>query len=143
LAWWHWLLIGIVLLALELLTPGALFLMFFGAGAIAVGLLAATGLAGPLWLQVALFAVLSVAALLSLRRLVTTRLRLAGPAPKVDRLIGETAVALEEMAVDAIGKVELRGTAWTARNIGESTLDQGRRCTVVRVEGLTLWVCNE
>jgi membrane protein implicated in regulation of membrane protease activity len=106
-------------------------------------LLAATGLAGPLWLQVVLFAVLSVAALLSLRRLVTTRLRLAGPTPKVDRLIGETAVALEEMAVDAIGKVELRGAAWTARNIGESTLAPGRRCTVVRVEGLTLWVCDE
>lgn len=142
-AWWHWVVVGIVLLAAELLTPGALFLMFFGIGAIAVGLLSGVGLAGPLWTQVILFAVLSLVSLFALRRALVARLHLSDPSAKIDRLVGETALALEDIAVDALGKVELRGTTWSARNIGETPLSQGQRSTVVRVEGLTLWVCQE
>lgn len=138
--WGPWLLIGIALLVLELLTPGALFLVFFGIGAIVVGLLTAAGLAGPLWMQIALFAALSLAALLSLRRLLLTKLHLTGPGKTVDMLVGETALALEDLAVDDVGKAELRGAAWNARNVGETSVSVGQRCTVVRVEGLTLWV---
>lgn len=138
--WWLWLLFGIVLLGLELLTPGAFFLMFFGAGAIIVGLLSAAGLAGPLWMQVLLFAALSLISVFSLRRLLLARLRFTGPEKIVDKLVGETAVALEDLAVDGLGKAELRGSAWSARNVGDSAVPRGQRCTVVRVEGLTLWV---
>lgn len=141
--WWLWLVIGIVLLALELLTPGALFLVFFAAGAIVVGLLSAAGLAGPLWVQILLFAVLSLAALFSLRRLLVARLHSTRSASHVDRLVGETALALEDMAVDTIGKAELRGSSWNARNVGLTALSCGQRCTVMRVEGLTLWVASE
>jgi inner membrane protein len=142
-AWWMWLVVGIVLLGLELLTPGTLFLVFFGAGAIVVGLLSAVGLAGPLWAQVILFAVVSLVALVSLRRFLLARLRRGDPGAKVDRLTGEMALALEDIAVDAVGKVELRGTPWSARNVGAGTLAKDQRASVVRVEGLTLWVCAE
>lgn len=138
--WWLWLLFGIVLLGLELLTPGAFFLMFFGAGAIVVGLLSIAGLAGPLWMQVLLFAALSLISVFSLRRLLLARLRFTAPEKSVDKLVGETAVALEDLAVDGLGKAELRGSAWSARNVGDNAVARGQRCTVVRVEGLTLWV---
>lgn len=142
-AWWHWLAAGIVLFALELLTPGALFLIFFGIGALAVGLLSAVGLAGPLWAQIVLFALVSLIALFSLRRLLAAKLRLLEPGANIDKLVGETAVALEDLPVDAVGKVELRGAAWSARNVGENSISRGQRCTVMRVEGLSLWVCDE
>lgn len=138
--WWLWLLFGIILFGLELLTPGAFFLMFFGAGAIVVGLLSAVGLAGPLWVQLLLFAGLSLASVISLRRLLLARLQITGPDKVVDRLVGETAVALEDLVVDGLGKAELRGSAWSARNVGDAAVSKGQRCTVVRVEGLTLWV---
>ncbi|MCL5961418.1 MAG: NfeD family protein [Chloroflexi bacterium] len=138
--WWHWLAAGFVLLALELVTPGALFLIFFGAAAIVVGLLSAAGLAGPLATQVFLFAALSLAALFSLRRMLMARLHPRHLSRAVGDLVGETAVALEELPIDGMGKAELHGSTWSARNVGLSVLAAGQRCTVVRIEGLTLWV---
>ena len=139
---WHWLLIGAALLVLELLTPGALVLMFFGAGALGVGLLWFAGLAGPLWWQITLFTAISLAALFSLRPLLRSRLRLSRRGA-VDTLVGETVLAMEEMAVGGVGKVELRGSTWNARNVGGKTVALGQRCIVVRVEGLTLWVSDK
>ena len=55
-------------------------------------------------------------------------------------LVGETAVAKEAIAPGAIGRVELRGTAWTARNRGLETLATGTRCVVIGVDRLTLFV---
>ncbi|MDC4227637.1 MAG: NfeD family protein [Candidatus Manganitrophus sp.] len=48
-----------------------------------------------------------------------------------------------EIAVDGVGKAELRGTAWSARNVGETPVTKGQRCKVVQIDGLTLWVRNE
>jgi membrane protein implicated in regulation of membrane protease activity len=42
-AWWIWVLGGLVLLVAEVTTPGGFFAIFFGAGAILVGVLKALG----------------------------------------------------------------------------------------------------
>ena len=41
------------------------------------------------------------------------------------------------------GRVEVRGTTWSARNIGTTPLASGARCIVVRSERLTLLVKAE
>ena len=137
--WWAWVLLGIALLAVEVATPGGLFALFFGAGAIVVAPLAALGVpeAGQ-WLA---FTVFSVASLLGLRR----RLMLAlGKSPaSAAELVGEQAVVLAEVAPAGEGRVELRGVPWTARTAGGTTLAVGKRCRVERVEGLTLWIRAE
>ncbi len=138
--WWIWVLLGFVLLLAELLTPGGLYLLFFGVAAIVVGLLAGVELTGPPWFQWLLFSALSIIALALFRRPLLRKLRPAGAAVEVDNLVGETALVLEAMAVDAIGKAELRGTSWNARNVGGSSLERGQRCRVEKVEGLLLWV---
>jgi membrane protein implicated in regulation of membrane protease activity len=143
LQWWHWLMSGVALLALELVTPGALFLMFFGVAAIVVGLLTAVGLAGPLWAQVALFALLSLLSLVTLRGVFLKKLQPTRLDRNVDRLVGETALALDDLPIDGIGKAELRGSAWNARNVGDSVVSRGQRCVVIRIDGLTLWVARE
>jgi inner membrane protein len=140
LGWWPWLLLGLVLLGLELTTPGGLYLLFFGAGAIVVGLLSAFGPVQPLWVQVLLFSVLSLVALGLFRRSLLVRLRPGGPERTVDDMVGETALVLEDLPVDGVGKVELRGSTWHARNVGKINLTAGQSCAVERVEGLTLWV---
>ena len=50
---------------------------------------------------------------------------------------------LEDLPPGAVGKAELRGTAWSARHEGPETLPRGRRCRVQRVEGLMLFVQAE
>ena len=67
-AWWLWLLLGLVLAALELASTGGFYLIFFGVSAMFIGLMAAIGLGGPLWLQWLVFTILSVVLLLVFRR---------------------------------------------------------------------------
>jgi membrane protein implicated in regulation of membrane protease activity len=138
--WWLWVILGFLMMVAELLTPGGFYLLFFGVGAVIVGSLDALGWAGPAWTQWLLFSLLSVVCLLVFRRPLLARFKSAAPGKEMDSLIGETAQALEEIAVDSIGKVELRGSAWTARNTGGRPLGRGQRCRVDRVDGLILWV---
>ena len=66
-AWWLWMLLGLLLLILEVQTFGGFFLMFFGVGALLVGVLVAIGLVAVDWVEWLLFSVLSVAAVLLFR----------------------------------------------------------------------------
>jgi membrane protein implicated in regulation of membrane protease activity len=139
LSWWYWLLLGFGLLLLELITPGGFFVFFFGVGAIIVGLLASVGLSGSPELQWLLFGIVSVAGVLFLRKPLQRRTQV-NPDREVDSIVGEIAVATGEIGIQQIGKVELRGTQWTACNIGDSIINAAQRCRVERVEGLTLHI---
>ncbi|MCC7201441.1 MAG: NfeD family protein [Nitrospirae bacterium] len=140
--WWIWILLGLALLLGELLTPGGFYIIFFGIGAIVVGTLAGFGVAGPAWFQVILFCVASVVTL-GLFRGRLLQLTYVESRDDIDSLVGETAVMMEEVPVNNVGKAEMRGTSWSARNIGERTLSLGERCKVERVEGLTIFVRAE
>src|SRR5262245_24542211 len=141
--WYHWLLIGVVLVALEMAASGGFYIIFFGVAAIIIALLALADLAGPLWFQFFLFSVLSVASLLFFRNPIMRQLNLTGGAADLDTLAGQTCSVLEPMAPGGSGRVELRGTSWMARNLGTTALSSGARCTVVRSERLTLLVKAE
>jgi inner membrane protein len=140
-SWWLWVLLGFGLLVVEMMAPGGLFALFFGIGAFVVGILAALGIAGPPWLQWVVFAGLSVVLLGVLRQRLRGKLAVRG-AP-MDTVVGETAVLLQELPPSGVAKAELRGTTWDARSQANTTLPQGRRCRVERVEGITLWLIPE
>jgi inner membrane protein len=142
--WWYWVVLGLILAALEMATPGGFFLLFFGLGAIVVGFLELAGIAGPTWLQWLSYALVSTASLLLFRgRLLRYMHRDDWMRPQVDALTDDVATALEEIAPGSIGRVELRGTAWSARNVGGGLLTKGQRCAVQRVDGLTLYIVPE
>ncbi len=139
--WWAWILAGLVLLGLELLT-GTLFLVFPGVAALAIGLLAFFD-AGAAWVQWALFTVLSLGTMLIFRRPLLGKLNLGGDPRDIDSLVGETAVVAAALPPGGIGKAELRGTSWNVRNAGAEPLAEGDRVRVERVQGLVLWVRRE
>jgi membrane protein implicated in regulation of membrane protease activity len=141
--WWYWLVLGLVLIALEMASSGGFYIIFFGVAAVVVALLAATGIAAASWVQWLLFSVLSVASLLFFRNPLIRKLNLGAGAADIDTLAGETGTALEDMNAGANGRVELRGTTWSARNTGTTPLARGHRCVVVRTERLTLLVKSE
>ena len=141
--WWYWLVLGLVLIALEMASSGGFYIIFFGVAGMVVALLAAIGLAEASWLQWLLFSVLSVASLVLFRNPLMRKLNLGGGSPDIDTLAGETGTALEDMNAGANGRVELRGTTWSARNTGTTPLPRGHRCVVVRTERLTLLVKPE
>jgi membrane protein implicated in regulation of membrane protease activity len=142
-AWWIWVVVGFGLLVVETLTPGGFFFVFFGIGALLVGVLAALGASGPDWMEWLLFSVFSVAGILFFRRPLMRRFNLTPHGRKVDNLVGETAIVLEDVAPGAVGKAEMRGTSWAARTAGGAALARGQRCRVERIDGLMLWLRPE
>jgi len=141
--WWLWLVLGLVLVGLEVLTPGGFYVLFFGVGALVVGTLTGLGWGGPPWLQWLLFSVISVASLLCFRPHLIRLARSKERPDPMDTLVGEIAVLAEELPAGAVGKAELRGTTWTAHNRGGRALARGQRCRVEAVDGLTLIVRGE
>jgi inner membrane protein len=139
--WWLWLLLGLVLSALELASTGGFYLIFFGVSAMFIGLMTAIGLSGPPWLQWLVFTLLSVILLLAFRRPILRIMQVeTGP---VDSLVGQTAVTLDAIAPGTVGRAELRGTTWSARNLHSADLARGQRCRVERVDGLMLFLLPE
>lgn len=136
--WWHWLALGLVLIALELAASGGFYIIFFGVAAIVIAALSLIGVSGPTWAQLLLFSVLSVISLLVFRNPMLRWMKLDAGGGEVDSLVGETAVAKQDIPAGEIGRVELRGTSWSARNRGAELLTTGRRCVVVGVDRLML-----
>jgi hypothetical protein len=142
--WWYWAVLGLGLAGIEILTPGGFYFLFFGLGGIAVAILALLGVAGPLWFQVLLFSVFSVGSLVLFRNPMLRMMRSkTGRAARVDTLVGEMATPVDPIAPGAVGKAELRGTTWTARNAGTQIIPAGSRCTVTAVDGLVITIKPE
>lgn len=143
--WSAWLVLGLLLVAIEVFTPGGFFLLFFGVSALLVGALAATNLpfTSSLPFQIVIFLAVSITGLILFRNALVARfgrLGRLGRGREVDSLMDSVATALEDLAPGAMGKVELRGSTWAARNSGSVPVTRGQRCTVERIDGLTLWV---
>ncbi len=142
--WWYWMLLGLVLLGVEMATPGGFYILFFGLAALAVGTVAGAGLIQAEWLQWLLFSALAILSLLVFRGPLLARIKSQDKEmPTVDSMVGESAIPLEDLAPGGTSKAELRGTTWTAHNAGTALLKKGQRCKVERVEELTLWITAE
>jgi membrane protein implicated in regulation of membrane protease activity len=140
-SWWLWLVLGLVLVALEAMAAGGFYLVFFGISALLLGGLALGGFAGPDWVQWLVFTALSVILLLFFRN---PLLKHMWPASvPMDRLVGEIAEPVEDIPAGAVGRAELRGTSWSARNLHDAALARGQRCRVQRVDGLMLFLVPE
>jgi len=141
--WWHWLIIGAVLVAAELAASGGFYVIFFGIAALAISGLRLVDAAGPLWVQLILFSGLSIASLLLFRSPLLKMMKLDAPGRDVDTLVGDPATPLDDIAVGAVGRAELRGAVWSARNHDDAPLVRGQRCTVVDVDRLMISIKAE
>ena len=54
-----------------------------------------------------------------------TWLKLDKPGRDVDSLVGEIAMPLDDIVPGAVGRAELRGTVWSARNAARSRSSGG------------------
>lgn len=136
--WWGWVTLGIAFLAFEMITPAGFFLFFFGFGALVTGALVGMDLLRPEWLEWIVFTLVSGVSLVFLRgKVVRNMPKTCG---SVDSMVGEAATAQEDIPGNGLGKVELRGSSWNAKNSSSQTISKGTRCIVESVEGLTVVV---
>ena len=141
--WWYWILLGLLLAAIELATPGGFFFMFFAVSALLVGVLDLLNILESDAVQWALFSVLSVACLAFFRKPLLERMNRGQAPDTVDSLVGELATVLTPIVAGQHGRAEVRGAAWTARNVGDVPVESGERCRVVAVRGLELDIRSE
>jgi membrane protein implicated in regulation of membrane protease activity len=131
-----WLIFALGLAAAETLT-GDMFLLMLGGGALAA---AATSwlLDWPVWADGAVFLVVSVLLLATVRPAVRRRLTPAKEIPTgVQALEGKSALVLDRVARHE-GQVKLDGQVWTARPFNDTDVyEPGELVTVMRIDGAT------
>ena len=142
--WWAWIILGIACMAIEVHFTHDFSLFCVGASAFIVAGMTVLAGGAPHWSQWIVFAALSVIILLALRKPLLGRFQAhCGDNADFHYLIGEVATPDDDLPANAVGRAELRGSSWTARNIESVGLRKGQRCRVEKVEGLTVWLKAE
>ena len=134
---WAWIIAGAILLALELVMPGA-FMMWFGIAATLVGAVSFVVAWSWQWQCVA-FAVFALASVPLWRRF-APQVTPANEAPMLNRrteaLVGRI-FTLEKPIVDGIGIVRIDDTIWRVHGADRGA---GSRVKVTRADGASLIV---
>jgi len=133
-----WLIVGVLLIAAEVLTAD-LTLAMLGVAALAAAATAAFD--GSVTAQVAVFGVVSIGLVTLARPMLRKRLHSA-PHTKtnVEALIGTKAIVVSTVNAHG-GQVKLSGEIWSARAYDETQeLEPGRSVTVMEISGATAMV---
>lgn len=134
-----WLAILAVLLIIEIATLG-LTTIWFAGGALIAFLVAIFG--GPLWLQIALFIIVSIVLLIFTRPIAAKYLNKGLTKTNVDSLPGQRGVVTERVDnLSGTGQVTVNGMPWTARTESDSQkIEEDSVVKVIKVEGVKLIV---
>lgn len=135
---WAWIVGGVVLLGIELVAPGGVF-VWLGAAAVVTGIASLfQPISGPF--QWVLFGVLSIASISAWLNYVRRRKNQDTDSPLLNRraakLIGQTAT-LDEPISQGYGRIALGDSTWRVHG---PELDAGRRVRVTGFEGAVLSV---
>lgn len=134
---WFWASLLIALLVLEGLTA-ALVSIWFACGAL--GALIVTLFApGLVWLQIVLFIVISVVALVATRPL-ARRYRTRSMPTNADRNIGAEGIVLDEIGTLSPGRVKVNGMEWSAVSETGDIIPADAVVTVKSISGAKITV---
>ena len=99
---------------------------------------------GPVWLQIALFFVVSIATLAATRPLVAKLMKKDIKPTNADRVLGGSARVTERIDNDVpTGAVYIDGKTWSARSSTGEIIEPDAMVRVVRMEGVKLYVEKE
>jgi membrane protein implicated in regulation of membrane protease activity len=134
-----WFILGLVLFILELIMPGFI-IFFFGLGAWITALVCLLGHPGTN-LQIIIFAITSSILLLALRRIIQKKFlnSINTKSEDVeDEFTGKEALATVDFGGMKKGKVEFKGTTWTAESSSE--IREGQRVLIIEKDSFKLIV---
>lgn len=133
-----WLILLLLFAGAEAVTVG-LTSIWFAAGALAALIAALAG--GGLWIQVALFIVVSLLCLIAVRPLARRYLTPRIQPTNADRIIGAQAKVTEDIDnLQGHGAVTIGGITWSARSENGDLIAAGALVRVLRIEGVKVYV---
>ena len=134
-----WLVLLVALVVVELSTMG-LTTIWFAAGSLAATIAAALG--APLYLQIALFLIVSVLMLVFTRPIAVKYFNKDREKTNVDSVIGQKGIVTGQIDnLQGCGQVTLNGLEWTARSMKEDlVIPEGAVVIVREISGVKLIV---
>lgn len=116
-------------------------IIIFGIAEAATAGLVSTKLGAALWLQFAVFLVVSILALIATRPLARKMLDKTIVPTNADRVLHHEAKVTETVDNEnATGAVYIDGKTWTARSEDGNIIPKGKMARIVRMEGVKLYV---
>ena len=134
---WFWVAVTIICVVIESLTL-ALTTIWFGISAFVMVFLAFTPLPFPA--QLFIFVALALVLLIFTRPLVKQKLNQKKIATNYERVIGQIAVVTKKITTLEKGSIKLNGMEWTAAVREDITLEEGSKCIVEEIAGVTAYV---
>lgn len=133
---WVWFALAIGFLVVELSTTQFVSI-WFSASSLVTGIIVAIFSTLGIGWQIAIFVVLSIAALLATKPLVKRlKAKPEDSATNMELNIGKTAVVTEKIDNNReVGAVKINGLVWTARSEDGSQIDEGEIVTFVKING--------
>lgn len=133
-----WLIVVAVMLVIEIFTLG-LTTIWFSLGAVVAAI--ASVLGAPIWLQIVLFAVVSVIVMVLVRPFAMKVVNRDRVQTNIEEVIGKTAVVIKRIDNRAgEGTVRFRGVEWTARSTDEEVIEIDEDVVIESVSGVKLIV---
>lgn len=134
---WVWVAVTVICIVAETLTL-SLTTIWFGISAFVMVFLAFTPI--PFVAQLFIFVVVALILLIFTRPLLKQKLNKNKIATNYERIIGQ--IALVTKKIDAInkGSIKINGMEWTAAVNEDIVLDEGSKCVIEKIEGVTAFV---
>ena len=134
-----WLIIVIILAAIEISTVNLVTIWFVASGILA---LIASFFISSILVQFAIFVIIGVILLATTRKVAVDVLKKKGSvATNTDRVIGMEGLVTEEITRLTPGEVKVDGKKWTA--VADKKIIKGRKIKVLDIEGVKLRVKEE
>lgn len=134
---WVWVAVTIICIVVETLTL-SLTTIWFGISAFVMVFLAFTPI--PFGIQLFIFVALSMVLLIFTRPVLKKKLNQKKIATNYERTIGQIAVVTKQITALEKGTIKLNGMEWTAAVKDDITLEQGSKCTIEEIAGVTAFV---
>jgi membrane protein implicated in regulation of membrane protease activity len=135
---YFWLFVLILCVVAEALTTH-LVSLWFAVGAL--GALVSAAIGFPILGQAAVFAVLSLLLLLSLRPMTQRLMKVKQEHTNADRIVGQTAVVTQRIDNQSeTGQIRLLSQTWTARSVNDTIIPEGEVVLVDHISGVKAMV---
>ena len=134
---WVWVAVTIICVVIESLSL-SLTTIWFGISAFVMVFLAFTPM--PFTAQLFIFFVVSFILLIFTRPVVKQKLNQKKIATNYERIIGQIAVVTKKITALDKGSVKINGMEWTAAVKEDITLEEGSKCIIDEIAGVTAYV---
>ncbi len=134
---WVWIGITIICILIESLTV-SLTTIWFGISAFIMVFLSFTPI--PIVAQIFIFVVIALVLLIFTRPVVQKKLNAKKIATNYEKIIGQIAVVTKKITALEKGVIKINGMEWTAAVREDITLEEGSKCIIEEVAGVTAYV---